>query len=312
MPADGPSEGTVDSSEGSGIGAGAPSSMGPSPSRQVRSRLVSKLARDRSARVALVIVGGIAAAAVAAPLLAPADPTLIVDAPLEGPGWPYLLGTDGLGRDMLSRLLFGTRLTLGFSVLAAAAVTVLGLIVGLCAGYFGGVVDAVLMRLVDVVLAFPGLLAALAIAGLLRPSLTAVLLGLVSVWWAGYSRIIRGLVLAIRERPFVEAAEALGAGHTGVFLRHLLPHVVPAAVVLATLDVGALILAFAGLSFLGLGAQPPTPEWGAMLNEGRTYFLSAPRVMLVPGAALSLLVLAFNILGDGLRDALDPTITVRR
>lgn len=275
-------------------------------------RLLRKLRRDRSARLALLFIAGISTAAVAAPLLAPAEPALIVDAPLQAPAWPYLLGTDGLGRDMLSRLLFGARLTLGFGLLAAGVVTVLGVVVGLCAGYFGGVVDTVLMRLVDVVLAFPGLLAALAIAGLLRPSLGAVLLGLVSVWWAGYARIVRGLVLALRERPFVEAAEALGAGHTRIFRAHLLPHVVPVAVVLATLDVGALILAFAGLSFLGLGAQPPTPEWGAMLNEGRTYFLSAPRVMLVPGVALSLLVLSFNILGDGLRDALDPTVPIRR
>lgn len=275
-------------------------------------RLLRKLRRDRSARLALLFIAGISTAAVAAPLLAPAEPALIVDAPLQAPAWPYLLGTDGLGRDMLSRLLFGARLTLGFGLLAAGVVTVVGVVVGLCAGYFGGVVDTVLMRLVDVVLAFPGLLAALAIAGLLRPSLGAVLLGLVSVWWAGYARIVRGLVLALRERPFVEAAEALGAGHTRIFRAHLLPHVVPVAVVLATLDVGALILAFAGLSFLGLGAQPPTPEWGAMLNEGRTYFLSAPRVMLVPGVALSLLVLSFNILGDGLRDALDPTVPIRR
>lgn len=275
-------------------------------------RLLRKLRRDRSARLALLFIAGISTAAVAAPLLAPAEPALIVDAPLQAPAWPYLLGTDGLGRDMLSRLLFGARLTLGFGLLAAGVVTVLGVVVGLCAGYFGGVVDTVLMRLVDVVLAFPGLLAALAIAGLLRPSLSAVLLGLVSVWWAGYARIVRGLVLALRERPFVEAAEALGAGHARIFRAHLLPHVVPVAVVLATLDVGALILAFAGLSFLGLGAQPPTPEWGAMLNGGRPYFLSAPRVMLVPGVALSLLVLSFNILGDGLRDALDPTVPIRR
>lgn len=280
-------------------------------SRTARSRILRKLGRDRSARLAFLFVAAVAIGALGAPLLAPADPTMIVAAPLQGPGWPHLLGTDGLGRDMLSRLLFGARLTLGFGLLAAGVVTTLGVVVGVCAGYFGGLLDTVLMRAVDVVLAFPGLLAALAVAGLLRPSLGAVFLGLVSVWWAGYARIVRGLVLSLRERPFIEAAVALGAGHTRLFFSHLLPHVVPAAVVLATLDVGALILAFAGLSFLGLGAQPPTPEWGAMLNEGRNYFLSAPRLMLVPGIALSLLVLAFNLLGDGLRDALDPTVPTR-
>lgn len=269
-----------------------------------------KLGRDRSARLAGLVIAVIAAGALGAPLFAPADPFLIVDAPLQGPSRAHLFGTDGLGRDMLSRLLFGARLTLGFGVLAASAVAVVGVVVGICAGYVGGFIDALLMRTVDIVLAFPGLLAALAIAGLFEPSLGAVLVGLVSVWWAGYARIVRGLVLSLRERPFIEAAEALGASHVRVFLKHVMPHVVPTAVVLATLDLGALILAFAGLSFLGLGAQPPTPEWGAMLNEGRTYFLSAPRVMVVPGVALSLLVLAFNILGDGLRDALDPTVPI--
>lgn len=275
-------------------------------------RVLRKLGRDRSARLAVVVIAVIAVGAVGAPLLAPADPFLIVDSPLQGPGRTHLLGTDGLGRDMLSRLLFGARLTMGFGFLAAGAVAVLGVAVGICAGYVGGFLDAVLMRAVDIVLAFPGLLAALAIAGLFQPSLGAVLIGLVCVWWAGYARIVRGLVLSLRERPFIEAAEALGASHLRIFLRHMLPHVLPTAVVLATLDLGALILAFAGLSFLGLGAQPPTPEWGAMLNEGRTYFLSAPRVMVVPGVALSLLVLAFNILGDGLRDALDPTVPIHK
>lgn len=275
-------------------------------------RVLRKLGRDRSARLAVVVIAVIAVGAVGAPLLAPAEPFLIVDSPLQGPSRTHLLGTDGLGRDMLSRLLFGARLTMGFGFLAAGAVTVLGVAVGICAGYVGGFLDAVLMRAVDIVLAFPGLLAALAIAGLFQPSLGAVLIGLVCVWWAGYARIVRGLVLSLRERPFIEAAEALGASHLRIFLRHMLPHVLPTAVVLATLDLGALILAFAGLSFLGLGAQPPTPEWGAMLNEGRTYFLSAPRVMVVPGVALSLLVLAFNILGDGLRDALDPTVPIHK
>lgn len=308
MSADHPLDGTVDRRPV--IGVAHPDELGST--RIIGNRILGKLSRDRSARIAFLIVAAVAVGAIGAPLLAPADPTMIVDAPLQGPSWPYLLGTDGLGRDMLSRLLFGARLTLGFALLAAGAVTLLGTVVGLCAGYFGGPLDTILMRFVDVVLAFPGLLAALAIAGLLRPSLGAVLLGLVSVWWAGYARIVRGIVLSLRERTFVEAAVALGAGHTRLFLTHLLPHVVPAAVVLATLDVGALILAFAGLSFLGLGAQPPTPEWGAMLNEGRSYFLSAPRLMLVPGIALSLLVLAFNLLGDGLRDALDPTVPTRR
>lgn len=268
--------------------------------------LLRRVLADRTARVALFIIALFAAMAILAPVIAPHDPTLIVDAPLQDPTWEHLLGTDGLGRDMLSRVMFGARLTLGMAATAALIVLVIGAVVGLCSGYFGGFVDTLLMRLVDMVLAFPGLLAALAIAGMLRPSLTAVLVGLVSVWWAGYARIVRGMVLSIRERPFVEAAHVLGAHHGRILLRHILPHVLPPTIVLITIDLGSLILAFAGLSFLGLGAQPPAPEWGAMLNEARTYFFSAPRVMLIPGAGIATAVFAFNLLGDGLRDAVDP------
>lgn len=273
--------------------------------------VVRKLMDDRTARLAGLFLLLMAGCAVAAPALAPADPLSLAGAPLEGPSRAHPFGTDGLGRDVLSRLLFGGRLTLGMGLAAAAAVTGIGLVVGLVAGYLGGLVDTLLMRVVDVVLTLPGLLAALAIAALLEPGLGAVWVGLVSVWWAGYARIVRGLVVSLAERPFIEGARAVGAGHTRVLFTHILPHAVPTAVVLATLDLGALVLAFAGLSFLGLGAQPPTPEWGAMLNQGRTYFLSAPQVMLVPGIALSLTVFAFNMLGDGVRDALDPTISGR-
>lgn len=295
--------------------AGRPPRMGRDPRRAAvvarhGGKVVRKLTRDRAARLAALVLALVGVGALAAPLLAPADPTLLVGSPLQGPSGAHPLGTDGLGRDVLSRLLFGARLTLGMGLIAAGAVTVLGVVVGTVAGYVGGLTDAVMMRAVDVVLALPGLLAALAIAGLFQPSLVAVLIGLVSVWWAGYARIVRGVVLALRERPFIEAAHAVGAGRSRVFFRHILPHVLPTVVVLGTLDLGALVLAFAGLSFLGLGAQPPTAEWGAMLNAGRSYFLSAPQVMLVPGIALSVTVFAFNMLGDGLRDALDPTISV--
>ena len=144
--------------------------------------------------------------------------------------------------------------------------------------------------------------------GLFRPSLTAVVLGLVSVWWAGYARIVRGLVLAIRERPFVEAARSLGAGPVRIMMHHIMPAVISQVFVLATLEVGQLLLAISGLTFLGLGAPPPTPEWGAMLNDGRVYFLSHPQVMLIPGFAIALTALGFSLLGDGLRDALDPRL----
>lgn len=270
--------------------------------------ILRRLATDRTARVGLVLVVACALVAVLGPSLAPHDPLAVTVDRLQRPGLHHLLGTDGLGRDLLSRLLHGARLTLGSATVAAAVVTLIGLVVGTAAGYGGGLVDKVLMRLVDVVLAVPGLVLGLAVAGLFHPSLTAVMLALITVWWAGYARIVRGLVLSLRERPFVEAARATGAGEWRVVTRHILPGVVSPVVVLATLEIGQLILVISSLSFLGLGAPPPTPEWGAMLNDGRIYFLSDPHVVLVPGIAISLAVAGFNLLGDGIRDALDPRL----
>jgi peptide/nickel transport system permease protein len=187
-----------------------------------------------------------------------------------------------------------------------------GVLVGTLAGFAGGVVDRLCMRLVDVVLTVPPLILALAITGLFEPSLLAVMLGLISILWAGYARIVRGLVLAVKERPFVEAARAAGAGPGRVAARHIVPNMMSPVVVLATVEIGQLLLAVSTLTFLGLGAPPPTPEWGAMLNEGRTYFLSDPHVVLIPGIAISLAVLGFNLVGDGVRDALDPRLVGER
>ena len=265
----------------------------------------------------LVVTGGIvvavfAVAALAAPLLAPYDPIAVDPASrLTGPSREHVLGTDALGRDLLSRLLYGSRWSLGVATLATVLVMSLGIAVGTVSGYVGGRTDQFLMRLVDVVLAFPGLIAALAIAGALGPGIHNVVLGLVTVWWADYARIVRGIVLGVRELHFVEAARALGATDRRVMLRHLLPQVLPPVSVLATLEIGSLILALAGLNFLGLGVQPPTPEWGAMINQGRAYLTTAPHLMLYPGLAISVVVLGFNFLGDGLRDVLDPHL-IRR
>lgn len=271
--------------------------------------LVRRLVHDRTARIGLVIVAACAILAVAGPVLAPHDPLEVTTERLRRPGaGGHVLGTDGLGRDLLSRVLHGARLSLGSAALAAALVSFIGMVVGTVAGFVGGFVDKVLMRLVDVVLAVPGLILALAVAGLFDPSLLAVMLALVTVWWAGYARIVRGLILSIREQPFVEAARSVGAGEWRVVVRHVLPGVVSTVVVLATLEIGQLLLVISGLSFLGLGSPPPTPEWGAMLNEGRVYFLSDPHVVLVPGIAISLAVLGFNLLGDGIRDVLDPRL----
>lgn len=268
-----------------------------------------RLYRDRLSLAGLVIVVFFVVVAVTGPWLSPHDPTAVKPAlRLTGPSVVHPLGTDALGRDLLSRLLVGARWSLGTAALATMSVVVIGVAVGLASGYYGGILDAVAMRVVDALLAFPTLLLTLAIVGTIGPGLRGVFLGLVAVAWADYARIVRGSVLAIRERQYVEAARAAGATDRRLLLRHVLPGVLSPVLVLATLEMGQLVLALSGLSFLGLGAQPPTPEWGAMLNDGRTYFLTAPQLMLFPGIAISLIVLGLNLLGDGLRDLLDPRL----
>ena len=271
-----------------------------------------RLRSDPAACAGMGLVAVFLALAVLGPTLAPHDPLEVTVDRLQGPNADHLLGTDGLGRDMLSRLLHGARLSLGSAVLASFLVTAIGVVVGTVSGFAGGIVDKLCMRLVDVVLTIPGLILALAVTGLFEPSLRAVMLGLVTIVWAGYARIVRGLVLAIKERPFVEAARAAGAGPRRVVIRHVLPNMISPVIVLATVEIGQLLLAISTLTFLGLGAPPPTPEWGAMLNDGRTYFLSDPHVVVIPGVAISLAVLGFNLVGDGVRDALDPHLALPR
>jgi peptide/nickel transport system permease protein len=266
-----------------------------------------RLLRDRSALVGLGTLVLLVVAAVFAPALAPYSPTEphYEDA-LRGPGRDYLLGTDGLGRDELSRLLFGARISLASVTMAAAAITLLGVTIGLLSGYYGGILDGAIQRVIDVLLAVPSLVLALAIAGMLGPSIRSVLIGVVAVQWVSYARLVRGMVLSARSQPYVESSIALGARSRRVMFNDILPNVLPPVVVLATLEMGGLLLSISSLSFLGLGAQPPTPEWGTMLNQARPFFQSHPYLMIVPGVAITLTVLAFNLLGDGLRDALDP------
>lgn len=266
-----------------------------------------RLLRDRSALVGLAILVLLVLAAVLAPVLAPYSPTEPhYESALRGPGRGFLLGTDVLGRDQLSRLLFGARISLASVTLAAAAITLLGVTIGLLSGYHGGVVDGIIQRVIDVLLAFPSLVLALAIAGVLGPSIRSVLIAVVAVHWVSYARLVRGMVLSARTQPYVESAIAVGARSWRLMFHEILPNVVPPVVVLATLEMGGLLLSISSLSFLGLGAQPPTPEWGTMLNQARPFFQSHPHLMIAPGVAITLTVLAFNLLGDGLRDALDP------
>jgi peptide/nickel transport system permease protein len=269
--------------------------------------VLRSLLAQRTAVVGLGIVGGMALLALGAPLFAPADPAAVAPAArLLPPSLDHPFGTDNLGRDILSRIIWGARLSLGTAALATALILTIGVGLGLVSGYFGGAIDDVVMRVVDVLLAFPALILALAIVGTLGPGALSVIIGIVAVAWADYARVMRGLVLAAREQPYVESARAIGATHPRIILRHLLPNVVPPIVVLASLEMGGIILTVSALSFLGLGAQPPTPEWGAMLNDGRPFIHAAPQLMVYPGLAISLVVVGFNLLGDGLRDALDP------
>jgi peptide/nickel transport system permease protein len=260
----------------------------------------------------LTLVGGavvlvVLLAAALGPALAPYDPSegdLL--ARNQGFSREHPLGTDFLGRDLLSRILHGARTSVAAALVLMAVIVTVSVAIGTLAGYFPGVVDSLLMRVTDVVLAFPTLILALAIAGFLGPGLGNALLALGLVWWAGFARIIRGQVIAVRSRAFIEAAEAAAGTHASIIRRHIIPNVASTVIVLATLDVGVIVLALAGLSFLGLGVQPPTPEWGRMLFDAKPYLERAPLQMLVPGAAIALTVLGFNLLGDGLRDAFDP------
>jgi peptide/nickel transport system permease protein len=261
----------------------------------------------RMSSVGAVIVGVAVLAAVIGPVVAPFD-TASQDLPLRltGPSLRHWFGLDELGRDILSRVLAGARISLLVGLVVVSISSAVGILVGAIAGYFGGRVDEALSRIIDVLLAFPGLLLAIAMVAVLGPSLSNVVIALSLIGWVGYARLVRGQVLRARELEFVQAARALGARTPRVLLRHVIPTALPAVSVQATLGMGGAILAEASLSFLGLGVQPPTPSWGTMLNYGRIHLLDAPHLTIFPGLAIAVLVLGFNFLGDGLRDALDP------
>jgi peptide/nickel transport system permease protein len=254
-----------------------------------------------------VIVVVAALAAIVGPLLTPFDPAAQdLALRLAGPGAAHPFGLDELGRDILARVLAGARISflVGLTVVAVSASV--GTLLGAVAGYFGGLTDDAISRVIDVLLAFPGLLLAIALVAVLGPGLGNVLFALTVIGWVGYARLVRGQVLRARELEYVQAARAQGAGVPRILWRHVIPTAIPAVVVQATLGMGGAIIAEAALSFLGLGVQPPTPSWGTMLNGGRAHLLDAPHLTIFPGLAIALLVLGFNFLGDGLRDVADP------
>ena len=266
-----------------------------------------KVLRRASARVGLAMTLAFLALTLLAPLIAPYDPyDQDLMSALSPPSWAHPFGADQYGRDMLSRVLFGTRTALLAVLVADGLALVVGCTLGLVAGFFGGWAEAVIMRLVDMLLAFPYLLLALIIVAALGPGLTNSMIAIGIVYTPQYARLIRGQVLSIRKADYVRAARALGASRTRLVLRHVLPNSFAPILVMATLQAGSVVVETAGLSFLGLGAQPPSPDWGALLADGQSYFLTAWWIATFPGLAIFLLVLGFNLLGDALRDQFDP------
>jgi peptide/nickel transport system permease protein len=259
--------------------------------------------------LAIAIIAAFATCALLAPFIAPYDPLAqTLSARLEPPSAAHWLGTDQLGRDIASRLLYGARISLVIGVVVVALAGVFGTFIGLVAGYAGGLADEGLMRLTEVFLAFPPLILAMAIAGALGPSLTNAIIAIAAVTWAVYGRLARGQILSLRRREYVEAARSIGASPARIIVRHLLPNAIAPLMIQASFDMGAAIIAAAGLSFIGFGAQPPTPEWGVMISEGRNFISTQPWLSLFPGLAILFAVGSFNVLGDGLRDVLDPRL----
>ena len=249
-------------------------------------------------------------AALVGPVLVPFDPAAQeLPLRLEGPTGMHWFGLDELGRDIFARILYGARISLLVGIVVVGVSSTVGVVLGSIAGYFGGRIDEAISRVIDILLAFPGLLLAIALVAVLGPSLTNVILALALIGWVGYARLVRGQVLRAREFEFVQAARALGAATPRILVRHVVPTVMPAVMVQATLGMAGAILAEASLSFLGLGVQPPTPSWGTMLSYGKAHLLEAPHLTVFPGLAIAILVLGFNFLGDGLRDVLDPATT---
>ncbi len=271
-----------------------------------------RLCKDPTALVGLGVIAAVVCAALLAPLIAPADPAfqhpdgLSADGRPVPPGGRFLLGTDLLGRDLLSRLLYGARVSLVVGVVANGAAVGIGTLLGVTAGYVGGWVGVLFMRFLDLMMAFPALVLAIALAAILRPSLwiVALVIGLVNWVWVG--RVVYGQTLSLAQQEFVEAARALGAGPGRVLARHLLPHLLPTLLVWGTLGVSTTVLFEASLSFLGVGVRPPTPSWGGIINESQSYFLDAPWLVAFPGLSILLTSLSFNLVGEALRDALDP------
>lgn len=278
------------------------------------SALRRRLRQDRFFQLGLALVAAVVLAALFAPWLAPHDPYTgnLRDAYLARPGGGYLFGTDTQGRDVLSRVLYGARISVSVGLISQSVAIALGVTLGLLAGYYGRWIDALVMRLADITLAFPTLLLLIAVAAAVQPSLPVIFLVIGAVGWAAMARIVRSQVLALKHSEFVLAARALGSRDSRILLRHLLPNVRAQVIIAATLGIGGAIMAEAALSFVGLGAQPPTPSWGSMVADGRDLLRVAPWVSFAPGIAIGIAVLGFNLVGDVLREVYDPRLRSER
>jgi len=285
--------------------------IAPGPATRIGS-VAARLLRRPLALFGLAVIAVVVAAAAAAPLIAPFSPDdqLFDGLTLEGaplpPGGHFLLGTDLLGRDLLSRLLYGARTSMIVGIVANGIAVAIGAMIGVTAGFFGGLVGSVLMRFTDLMTAFPALLLAIVLAALFHPSLWIVALVIAMVNWVQLARVVYTETRSLAAREFVEAERSIGAGRTRILFRHILPHLLSTILVYGTLGIATTVLLEATLSFLGVGVQPPTPSWGNIINENQTYFTSAPWLVFFPGIAIILLALGFNLVGDALRDALDP------
>jgi len=279
-----------------------------------RGALGQLVRHDRFFQLGLALVALVVGAALLAPWLAPHNPLSgdLRNAYLLEPSSRFLLGTDTQGRDVLSRVLYGARLSLSVGLIAQSVAVTVGVLMGLLAGYYGRWIDALVMRLADITLAFPTLLLLIAVAAAVRPSLPVVFVVIGVVGWAGMARLVRAQVLVLKRAEFVLAARALGARDRRLLLQHLLPNVRTQVIIAATLGIAGAIMAEAALSFVGLGAQPPTPSWGAMVADGRDLLRVAPWVSFAPGLAIGVAVLGFNLVGDGLREAYDPKLRSER
>lgn len=268
------------------------------------------LKRNTLTRIALYLVFALVLIAIFAPVVLPSVQEINEQADaaftLQAPSSQHLFGTDELGRDIFLRTLIGTRVSLGTAVICVAISVVVGVILGATAGYFGGVVDDIIMRITDMFLSFPSLLLAMAVAAILGPSLQNAIIAIVISWWPSYTRIVRGQAVSVKERQFVKAAKAIGTPNFKIITSHVIPNCLAPVIVQVSMDLGNVIMTLASLSFLGLGAQSPTPEWGLMVSTSRNYFLNAWWYSIFPGLAIFVTVLAFNLVGDGLREILDP------